>query len=91
MYATSWTLQIKMIPSYLRKVYETLLYERAFRFFTKWKLLTTMQYEFRQKCSSKVAIVAVLGTIGNENDKKMRTSLFHRPKKVFDSLDISIP
>ena len=81
---------ISILPS-VSKVFERVMYNQIYSFFTKNKLLYSSQYGFRQSHSTELAALELMDKIIHEIDnKKIPINIYLDLSKAFDTLDHEI-
>ena len=72
----------------ISKILEKIIYNRVFKFLTKYNILYDSQYGFRSKHSCEDAILELIGRVlQSKNDDKYCAGIFLDLSKAFDTLD----
>ena len=72
----------------ISKILEKIIYNRVFKFLTKYNILYDSQYGFRSKHSCEDAILELVGRVlQSKNDDKYCAGIFLDLSKAFDTLD----
>ena len=81
---------ICLVPA-ISKIFERIVFDQTYNYFTKNKLLYTSQYGFRKQHSTELAAVELVDRVAHYLDSgKLPTSIFLYLSKAFDTLNHTI-